>query len=204
MAVGWILGGTGCGDNTPPVHPIDPERVEAIRQVQHDRSIISRFQIVVRGRFNVNEYMQYHFEDELKKINRLPKNERGAARSKIINKAKEEIKRHEVEFTSLSESYRNMRSSSSLANLQRVATANFDLGIRITAASLSRQENSLRERRMRLERDKEKMNAEKREIEEAALKKIHESLLKRKSDIMLINENRNAVINMTIKQSLLK
>jgi hypothetical protein len=69
---------------------------------------------------------------------------------------------------------------------------------------LSRQENSLRERRMRLERDKEKMNAEKREIEEAALKKIHESLLKRKSDIMLINENRNAVINMTIKQSLLK
>ncbi|MFA6998626.1 MAG: hypothetical protein WC198_05655, partial [Victivallaceae bacterium] len=171
LAVGWILGGTGCGDNTPPVQPIDPERVEAIRQVQHDRSIISRFQIVVRGRFNVNEYMQYHFEDELKKINRLPKNERGAARSKIINKAKEEIKRHEVEFASLSESYRNMRSSSSLANLQRVATANFDLGIRITAASLSRQENSLRERRMRLERDKEKMDAEKRETEEAALKK---------------------------------
>ncbi|NLK82455.1 MAG: hypothetical protein GX280_00040 [Lentisphaerae bacterium] len=85
-----------------------------------------------------------------------------------------------------------------------MATANFDLGIRITAASLSRQENSLRERRMRLERDKEKMDAEKRETEEAALKKIHESLLKRKSDIMLINENRNAVINMTIKQSLLK
>ncbi|MDD4180606.1 MAG: hypothetical protein PHE87_03175 [Victivallaceae bacterium] len=205
MARAWLVGiifsaliGAGCGDNAPPVQKIDPAKAEMIKQVQRERSSIARFQIQVRGRYNAQEYMQCRFHDEFSKTSRLRSAERTAARKKLLAQAKEEIKRHEAEFASLGENYRDTRSQVSLTNLQRAATANFDLGIRISADVLNRQEISLRERQMRFERDRNKLTTEKREAEESALEKLHDSVAKRRAHITLVNQNRDAVINMTI------
>lgn len=206
MTRAWLTGivlsaliGAGCGDNTPPVQEIDPAKAEVIRQVQRERSNIARFQISVRGRYNAQEYMLCQFQDEFNKTNSLKGAERTATRKKLLDQAKEEIKRHEAEFASLGENYRNTRSPVSLANLQRAATANFDLGIKITAAALSRQELALRERQIRFDRDKNKLPAEKREVEESTLGKMHEANDRRRAYVTLVNQNRNAVVNMTIK-----
>lgn len=205
MPRAWFIGlalsailGAGCGDNTPPVQEVDPAKAEVIRQVQRERSSIARFQICVRGRYNAQEYMQCQLQDEFSKSNRLKGNERTAARKKLLDQAKEEIKRHEAEFASLGENYRNTRSQVSLANLQRAAMANFDLGIRIAADALNRQKDILNERQKRFDRDKDKLSAEKRKIEESTLEKMRESNDKRRAHITLVNQNRDAVINMTI------
>lgn len=190
---------TGCGDKSAPVKPMEEERAEAIDKVKSERQIMARYQVLARGQYNVNEYIQLQYESEWRSSAGLKKDERDVARKKIQADANAEIKKRQAEFKKLREDHQNSRTLVTSVRLKNAAYDNLNLGLRIASAAVQRQDQALKNREIKFNLAKDKMDQEKRNTEEEAIKKAREACNKRKSDISFVYEKRDAVITLAMK-----
>lgn len=196
-AVGGIVAvGLSLDDGKPGVQALSPERAEAVRQVARNRGIIARYQNLARGRYETGEYVRVQFTLEWEAIAGLPKSRRDVEYRQLQDRARREIQQRREIFDRALANYQAGNSPAALNALRRAAEDNLDFGLRMALLSLSRQESALRARKIKFS-----AAGIPNEAEEQAIKKQENACLTKKAELNLVQNNRNSVIALIVRQA---
>ncbi len=198
---GIVAVGLSMDDGKPEVQPLDPEKVETIRQVAQNRRTVARYQSLARAQYDVNEYVQTQFMPEWEVVAALPKKERGPELKKLQERARAEIQERRKAFDRAMLSCQSGGGATSLNTLRRTAEDNFDFGMRMGLIALAHRESSLRARKIKFTNAKATMEPSEREAVEKTIEKQEEACRKKKAELNLVRSNRNSVIALILRQA---